>query len=88
MPQQEVGRGDVEITVDYGDSIGTKNALICNAWARVGNSRIKGFITKVTVPKPETSEQEVETIIAGLNNQDGFVEEVRRFIDFMTKPQK
>lgn len=82
MPSTEVGRGDIEITVEYGDSPKQKDTISFNAWARIGDSLTKGFIHTDTAP---ASGDNIDNIVAALNNNPAFMETLTEYIEHMTQ---
>lgn len=80
MPEQEIGRNDIEITIEYGDAPDTSNDWVCNVWARIGDSILKGFIASLHVQK---SEDDIDAIMRALNEQDDFLSALESYIEFM-----
>ena len=85
IPKQDIGRDDVEITIDYGVSLNDSKTLTCNIWARIGNASIKGFLTTLHVEKAKSSDDDVDNIMGALNSSEEFYNTLHRFIAFMSQ---
>ena len=85
MPKQDIGRGDIEITIDYGDSLTDTKTLTCNIWARIGNAAIKGFLTTIHAEKAKSPDDDIDSIMSALNSSEEFYNTLHQFIAFMTQ---
>lgn len=88
LPPSETQGYDVEITIDYGYSDDTRKKLTANAWARVGDSSIKGFISPVTVPydkkQPDLKAYD-DAIISALNRSQTFLDMLDGYIEMCAR---
>lgn len=82
MPEMDIGRGDIEITCDYGESEKNPAAIVANVWARVGNSRLKGFICPVSIAKTTFEKEGISSIVEAINGDSAFYEQLRGFLDY------
>ena len=82
LPKCDIGRDDIEITVDYGKTPNDKDMIAFNVWSRIGNSTIKGFIYTAHI---RASEDEILSIIAKINNDPKFMDTVNEFIEHFSE---
>lgn len=79
MPEEDAGRSDIEITVDYGVDVDNKT-VVANVWARIENTMIKGFIYTEYVPKVERGEDQCRLIAAAMNRNPLFHRHLHAFL--------
>ncbi len=86
LPELEVGRSDIEITVDYG--VDTEhNRVVANVWARIENTMIKGFIYTEFVPPVKKGEEQCRLIAAAINRNPLFHRHLQAFLAWVQNNQ-
>lgn len=59
--------------------------IVANAWARIGDSSIKGYISSVYVPYDEKTQPEIidydEKIISAFNLDKTFSDRLKKYIE-------
>jgi hypothetical protein len=83
LPLSETRGYDVEITVDYGYADERPKKLVANAWARVGDAPIKGFIASVRVPYAKGKlvlKEYDQDIIVALNRDATFSDRLDEYV--------
>ena len=86
LPEEEIGRDDIEITVDYGVDPETKT-VVANVWARIENTMIKGFVYTEYVPRVEKSEEQCRLIAAAINRNPLFHRHLQAFLAWVQNNQ-
>ena len=86
LPEEEIGRDDIEITVDYGVDPETKT-VVANVWARIENTMIKGFVYTEYVPRVDKSEEQCRLIAAAINRNTLFYRHLQAFLAWVQKNQ-
>lgn len=83
LPELEFGRSDIEITSDYGVSANSPGTIVANAWARIGNSAIKGFICSVNIPVSDVEKNGYGEIVMALNKSNNFRKQLAAYLKFV-----
>ena len=86
LPEEEIGRDDIEITVDYGVNVDNKT-VVANVWARIENTMIKGFVYTEYVPRVEKGEEQCRLIAAAINRNPLFHRHLQAFLAWVKKNQ-
>ena len=76
------GHEDIEMSVEHGKTIGDTDTVTYNAWARRGDSLIKYFVFTNRVPATSDA---VNNIMADMNENPKFEEQMEWFIEFIEK---
>ena len=79
LPEEDVGRNDIEITVDYGVDTDNKT-VVANVWARLENTMVKGFVYTEYVPIVDKGEQQCRLIAAAINRNPLFHQHLHAFL--------
>ena len=77
LPSEEIGREDVEITVDYGVDDQT---VVANVWARVERTTVKGFVYTERVPRIQNGEDQCRLIVSAINRNPLFYRNLDAFL--------
>ena len=86
LPEEEIGREDIEITVDYGVNVDTKT-VVANVWARIDNTMIKGFVYTEYVPRVDGGDAQCRLIAAAINRNPLFHRHLQAFLAWVQKNQ-
>jgi len=81
MPKSDIGRDDVELSIDYFGKDGDSSLISFNTWARIGDGRIKGHIYTGSVKKD--SDDIKQAIINEMFYDPAFFGYVKDFVDLM-----
>ena len=86
LPEKEIGRDDIEITVDYG--VDTENkTVVANVWARVEGTMIKGFVYTEYVPIMQKNDEQCRLIVAAINRNTLFYRHLHGFLAWVQNHQ-
>ncbi|MDE7244420.1 MAG: hypothetical protein K2O18_10695 [Oscillospiraceae bacterium] len=82
LPQEETGRDDIEITVDYGVDGET---VVANVWARIEKTMVKGFVYTEYVPRIENGEDQCRLIVSAINRNPLFEQHLQAYLVWVRK---
>lgn len=86
LPELEIGRDDIEITVDYG--VDTEhNRVVANVWARIENTLLKGFMYTEFVPPVEKGREQCRLIAAAISRNPLFYRRLQTFLAWVQNNQ-
>ena len=90
LPREDIGRDDVEITVDYGVDGQT---VVANVWARIEKTTLKGFLYTEYVPRVDNGEDQCRLIASAINRNPLFESNLQAFLiwsrdNIKTDPQQ
>ena len=74
------GHEDIEMSVEYGDTVENPKTVTYNAWARSGDSSVKFFIY---TNKVSANDNAADNIMKDLNENSNFHEQMNHFIGFI-----
>ena len=79
LPEQDIGRSDVQIYVEYRNPEDTSD-IPYNVWAQLGQQSIRALILTSTLSNTHNNAV-IESIVADLNHSDEFRETIEHFIE-------
>lgn len=80
LPEQDIGRDDVVIYVEYGITPDNEETITYNVWAQFRDSLIRAFLCPGSVPGTLEAADIIPKIMYALNSQELFYERVNEFI--------
>lgn len=80
LPEQDIGRDDIVIYVEYGISSDDAGTITYNVWAQFRDSLIRAFLCPGSVPGTLEAADIIPKIMYALNSQELFYERVNEFI--------
>lgn len=86
LPEEDIGRADIEITVDYGVDVDNKT-VVSNVWARIENTMIKGFVYTEYVPRVDKGGDQCRLIAAAINRNPLFHRHLQAFLSWVDHNQ-
>ncbi|WP_204721745.1 hypothetical protein [Hydrogenoanaerobacterium saccharovorans] len=85
MPINDIGRDDVQIYVEYGIGMSDEHKLVCNVWAHILDTVLKGYLLSFEIDKPQTEDKEIDAIMRTLNESDKFYAVLHGYLDWADK---
>lgn len=85
MPASDIGRNDVRIYIEYGINTSDERKLVCDVWAHILNTTLRGYLLTFTTDKPQKAEDEIDVIVQTLNENEDFYTVLRHYLDWADK---
>ena len=80
LPEQEYGRSDITIVIEYFKLDAEKDEVYCRAWAQVGDAFIRGLVAEYYVPITDNKKELDARVIRALNESEKFRESLAGFM--------
>ena len=80
FPEQEIGRSDIMIHVEYGPYSKDEDFTVYNVWAQFANGHVRAYLFSDLVQVKFDAEDIVPTIMHALNSSEILYSELTHFI--------
>lgn len=85
MPALDIGRTDIEISVEYGPSPKNPDMITANVWARGKDSSTKCFLYTEHIKATLVEKNGYEEIVMAINNNPSFYSHLHDYLAWATK---
>lgn len=85
MPELDIGRTDIEITIEYWPSPKNPDMITANVWVRGTGSSTKYFLYSEFVKTALVEKNGYEEIVMAINNNPSFYSHLHDYLAWATK---
>lgn len=79
------GRLDVEISVDYGIDLCDSTIYAANVWAKIEDSKVKGFLYMESIPKEVVDRDGYIAVFHAIHESPIFIKELQSFLNWVVQ---